>query len=130
MELSSASAFTYTATEVGAVGGVNYSHPVLARATSRPTYAPQIALVGDLLKDFRLVQPLVVNLEKGDNGKIMASDDVFYMYGEGYTRQEAVRDYLSSLSEYYTLLESHDDAPSVELFSYLQTYLYPISSTT
>jgi len=84
-----------------------------------------VALVGDIFERFILAQPIILNFEHADAGKIIASDDIFYMYGEGNTRQEAVRDYLSTLSEYYALLESNDDAPSVELFSYLQTYLHP-----
>ena len=81
--------------------------------------------MGDILERFRLIQPIVVSFEQGDKGKVIASDDIFFMYGEGSTRQEAVRDYLSSLSEYYSLIESYRDAPSVELLSYLQTYLHP-----
>jgi hypothetical protein len=49
------------------------------------------------------------------------------MYGVGSTRRDALSDYVSSLSEYHALLESHRDAPSVKLFSYLQSYLQPIS---
>jgi hypothetical protein len=104
------------------VGSVNYARPVLAKTALRPTYSAQVVLVGNLLEGFSLVQPIVVNLEQAD-GKIIFSDDVFYMYGEGITAHEALADYLSSLSEYYELLESYDDAPSAELFSYLQTYL-------
>jgi len=92
-------------------------------AASYPSFYPQVALVGEVLEHFRLVQPIVINFEQGDKGKVVASDDIFYMFGEGFTLQEAVRDYLSSLSEYYLLIESHDDPPTVNLFSYLQTYL-------
>lgn len=122
--LSSASFWTYgTVTASNATGGVGYSRPALAKAASYPSLSPQVALVGDVLDRYRLIQPVVLSFEQGDKGKIIASDDIFYMYGEGSTRQEAVRDYLSSLSEYYSLIESHDDASSVELFSYLQNYL-------
>jgi hypothetical protein len=122
---SSASSFTYRAIASSATGSVGYSRPTLARAASYPSLSPQVALVGDILERFRLIQPIVVSFEQGDKGKVIASDDIFFMYGEGSTRQEAVRDYLSSLSEYYSLIGSYRDAPSVELFSYLQTYLQP-----
>lgn len=123
MELSSASSSTYRAVATQSVASEDHSRPVMARVVSYPSFHPQVALVGEVLPDFRLVQPIVVNFEHGDKGKVIASDDIFYMYGEGFTLQEAVRDYLSSLSEYYSLIESHTDAPSVSLFSYLQTYL-------
>jgi len=83
--------------------------------------------VGVISDNFRLVQPLAIDLEEAGSGEIIASDNVFYMYGQGATRREAVEDYVSSLSEYYELLESHNDAPSVELFRYLQSYLQPTS---
>lgn|SRR5882724_1608614 len=125
MDLSNASPSTYSATAASAAAGLNYSRPMLAQTASRLSLPPQVALVGDIFERFILAQPIILNFEHADAGKIIASDDIFYMYGEGNTRQEAVRDYLSTLSEYYALLESNDDAPSVELFSYLQTYLHP-----
>jgi hypothetical protein len=92
-----------------------------------PTPLVEVALVGDLFHDLQLLQPLVLRFEQAD-GKVIASDDVFYMFGEGVTYQAAVWDYLSTLTEYYELLESYDDAASLELFSYLQTYLLPKSN--
>jgi hypothetical protein len=108
-----------------AVAGIDYLRPIAAQMASRPRLPSQVAIAGDIFERFILAQPIVLNFEQGDRGKIIASDDIFYMYGEGNTRQEAVRDYLATLSEYYSLLQSQDDAPSVELFSYLQTYLHP-----
>ncbi len=90
------------------------------------SFPSQVALVGEVSGHLRLAQPITVNFEYDDAGKIIVSDDVFYMYGEGVTRQGALRDYISSFSEYYEVLESQKDAPSSELFLYLQTYLQPI----
>lgn len=123
MDLSNES--TYRANRIVAVAGGDYSQLVVATIASLPSAPSQVALVGDIFAHFLLAQPIVLSFEQGDLGKIIASDDIFYMYGEGNTRQEAVHDYLSTLAEYYGLLESHNDAPSVELFSYLQTYLQP-----
>lgn len=123
MELSSASSSTYRVIATKSLASEDYSRPIMARAVSYPSFHPQVALVGDVLEHFRLVQPIIINFERGDRGNIIASDDIFYMYGQGFTLQEAMRDYLTSLSEYYSLIESHNDAPSVGLFSYLQTYL-------
>ena len=124
MDLSNASASTYKAVVASMVARAGYSRPIKSYTSSHSKQPSQVTLAGDIFEGFWLVQPLVLNFEQGD-GKIIASDDVFYMYGEGITRQDAVRDYLSTLSEYYRLLESCDDAPSAELFLYLQTYLHP-----
>lgn len=129
MELSNASSPIYKASVASATVRPRYLKPAKAFISSGPRLPLQVTLAGEIFRDYSLVQPLVVSFEQAD-GKIIASDDMFYMYGEGITRQEAVRDYLSSLSEYYALLESCDDAPSIELFSYLQTYLRPKSIPT
>lgn len=108
-----------------AVAGVDYSRrvPTVQRA-SRQSLLPNVTLCGALFEDdLVLAKPIEVTFERA-GGKIVASDDLFHMYGEGNTRQEAVRDYLSSLAEYYMLLGSCDDKPSLELFSFLQTYLH------
>jgi hypothetical protein len=121
MDLNSASSSTYTPVVAGLVGALHYSRQQLA---ARPSAPSQVTLVGNVLRNYTLIQPLAITLESAD-GSIIASDEVFHVYGEGDTRQESVEDYLSSLAEYYALLETCEDAPSVELFSYLQTYLRP-----
>ena len=90
-------------------------------------FPPQVTLAGEISEYFSLIQPLTINIEEAGDGSLIASDEVFYMYGQGATRREAVADYVSSLSEYYELLESHEDAPSVALFKFLQSYLQPIA---
>lgn len=124
MDLSSASSAAYN-TQF-AIASSCYSSPVLACVVSSPVFSPQVVLAGEISHHFRLVQPIVINFELERGGKTIASDNIFYMYGEGVTRLDALRDYVSSLSEYYTLLESRRDAPSVNLFLYLQSYLQPI----
>jgi hypothetical protein len=127
MALSKALTLTYRVSAVSALASSDYTRPIQARVASRPSFPPQVSLVGELSALFQLIQPLTISFEDGGDGRIIASDDVFYMYGEGATRQEALRDYVSSLSEYYEVLESHDDAPTVELFRHLQSYLRPVS---
>jgi hypothetical protein len=73
-----------------------------------------------------LLQPITVDIEYDEGGKIIVSDSIFYMYGEGVTREQAVLDYLSSLGEYYQLIESQTNRHSVGLLHFLQTYLRPI----
>lgn len=125
MELNSALVTRYSATATRTAASSRYARTVLAR-TSTVNFPSQIALVGEISERFRLVHPIAVNIEHDDAGKIVVSDDVFYMYGEGVTRQLAVEDYVSSLAEYYDLLKSQEDAPSIDLFLYLQRYLQPI----
>ena len=48
------------------------------------------------------------------------------MYGIGDDPLSAMQDYVSVLIEYYDVLSSHDDEPSVTLFRRLQSYLQPI----
>lgn len=99
--------------------------PVLAHTAVEVSFPPQVAFIGQVSTAFRLIQPITVDFEY-DGGKIIASDGVFFMYGEGATRTQAVGDYFSSLAEYYELLESQEDASSGELLHFLQTYLQPI----
>jgi hypothetical protein len=87
---------------------------------------PQIALLGKIAPTWKIVQPLVVNLERGEDGPYIASDEIFFMYGEGDSVRAAVQDYVTALIEYYGLLSSHTDAPTVALFRFLQSYLQPI----
>jgi hypothetical protein len=109
-----------------ALASSDYTLPIQARLASLPAFPVQIVLAGEISERFRLLQPITLDLEEAGRGEIIASDNVFYMYGQGATRREAVADYVSSLSEYYELLESHEDEPSVELFRFLQSYLQPI----
>ena len=123
MELSRGLPLTYRAMPASSSVSSSHVRPLLGRMASLPSFPPQIALVGPVSERFNLTQPLVINLEQEDGGKIIASDDIFFMYGQGVTRQEALRDYISSLSEYYELLEGHQDVASIALFTYLQSYL-------
>jgi hypothetical protein len=86
----------------------------------------QIHLLGRIAPEWKIVQPLLVTIERGDDYSFIASDDVFVMYGLGDDITEAVQDYISVLTEYYEVLSSHQDEPSVSLFNRLQTYLQPI----
>jgi len=60
-----------------------------------------------------------------DDGRIIASDDEFAVHGDGETEQEAVRDYIASLLEYYDLLSvrAMEDDHTMVLFRRLQEYL-------
>jgi hypothetical protein len=85
----------------------------------------QIHLLGRIAPDWRVLQPLLITIERDDDSFI-ASDDVFVMYGLGADIAESVQDYVKVLAEYYEVLSSHQDEPSVALFRRLQSYLQPI----
>lgn len=88
-------------------------------------YSVQIALLGRIAPAWRIVQPLLVTIERGDESFI-ASDDLFAMYGLGDDPAEALEDYMAVLTEYYEVLSSHRDEPSVGLFRRLQGYVQPV----
>jgi hypothetical protein len=71
------------------------------------------------------MQPLLVRLEKNEDGSFVVSDEVFVVYGVGDTEREALQDYLVSLVDYYELLAERaieDDPETQALFLRLQSY--------
>jgi hypothetical protein len=90
--------------------------------TPRLILPVSVTLFGPIGPELRIVQPLTINIERDDNSYI-ASDDVFIMYGLGDDIPSALQDYISVLTEYYDVLSSLNDEPSVELFHHLQVYL-------
>lgn len=97
----------------------------LGTGLSRSFSPIQISLLGRIAPEWKIVQPLSVTIER-DDGSFIASDDVFVMYGLGDDIAECVQDYVTVLIEYYDVLSSHHDEPSVALFQHLQSYLQPI----
>jgi hypothetical protein len=88
------------------------------------SFSFQITLVGQITQDWKVVRPLPVNIERGDDSIIM-SDDVFAIYGQGDDIAAALQDYYSALIEYHQVLSFHNDEPSVRLLQRLQSYLQP-----
>lgn len=100
MELSSALRGTYRISEGDLTGASKtWTTSVQARMVSVPSFVPQIALAGELSACFRLIQPLVVNMEADNDGSFVVSDDVFFVYGVGQNRREALLDYIDSLCD-------------------------------
>lgn len=65
-------------------------------------------LLGRIAEGWELVQQLPVSLERDGNLYIM-SDTLFSVYGDGDTETCAQEDYVTSLIEYYQLLEGRAD---------------------
>lgn len=97
----------------------------LSLGVALPRIPRQISLFGHIARTWQLAQPLLITIEYGDNAYIV-SDDVFSIYGIGDDMLSATQDYVSALIEYYDVLSSHSDEPSVRLFYRLQSYLQPI----
>lgn len=87
----------------------------------------QVFLYGNILSGWAIVQPLTLNVEKEEDGTQVVSDDIFLVYGNGDTQGEAIRDYVSSLVEYFQLVEEgartelFDKKQLIVLQSYIQS---------
>jgi len=99
----------------------------VAHGTKAENIPIQRFLLGRIAPGWKVIQPLVVSIERGEDGSYIASDEIFYMYGEGADLHEAMEDYIAALTEYHGILSSHEDEPTTGLFKFLQTYVQPIS---
>jgi len=80
-------------------------------------------LFGRIAEGWELVQQLPVSSEWDRNLCIM-SDDLFSVYGDGDTKVSAQEDYVTSLIEYYQLLEDRaDNVFTRALFQKVKRYL-------
>jgi len=93
--------------------GIDYlNSPVYTSATGslEELPNPKIILFGNVLKKWRLNEPLLLDLEQDDDGQYIVSDDIFHVYGVGQNQSEALNDYVTALIEYVEL--SHKDRVS------------------
>jgi hypothetical protein len=81
-----------------------------------------ISLIGELDDKFYLRKILSIEQQSNEDG-ILLSDDVFFVFGEGLTLDEALNDYKITIIEYYEYLSTCDDPETKDLFAYLNTYL-------
>jgi len=89
---------------------------------------PQVGeyLVDELFEGWKLVQPLLIRYEKDEDGCYLCSDDIFLVYGQGNTIQEAKEDYITSLIEYYEIVAKKapdSNAATQQLFEKVKSYL-------
>ena len=80
---------------------------------------------GVLARGWRLIKALVLRIERDEDGRFVASDDIFAIHGDGETRDAAIRDYVQTLIEYFDLLiaRTAGDEPTTALFRHLNRYL-------
>lgn len=83
---------------------------------------------GEIIEGWEIQKLLDITIELDEEGYYIASENKFNVYGEGKTRDEAIEDYVTSLADFYELLE-HDvyergaNISTKNLFSFLQEYI-------
>ena len=82
-----------------------------------------VTLSDQAVPEYSLLQPLAVLVEQDEQGMFLASDSVTTVYGYGKTGQQALVDYLTSLVEYYEMLEESEESRTVSAFNLLRMYL-------
>lgn len=83
-----------------------------------------VHIFGPFGNGWRIRQPLPVTVELSD-GRYLVSDDLFDVYGQGDSWDEAVEDYKVSLVEYFQIMADADDAPTLAVVSHLLVYVQP-----
>jgi len=85
----------------------------------------QANLYGIISNEYTIVQPLQITIEQDDNDSFVVSDDIFLVYGDGNTKQEAIKEYVESLIEYFQLVENGAASNHFDkmLLSELQSYI-------
>ena len=97
-----------------------------ATEESSPVRSAALFLMGSLGEtNLSLLQPISVILESDDEGGFVVSDDIFAVYGEGPAPVAALRDYRSSLEDYFLLLREHSEGSpeDAQQFSKLKDYV-------
>lgn len=108
---------------------IGYNHITFTPTSgtlSRTLEDVKVVLFGRFRSGWRINKPLTVDVEAED-GLFVASDSVFYVYGSGASEHAALQDYVSSLEEFYRLVESRvaTNPNNDRLFQKLRIYLQP-----
>lgn len=90
------------------------------------TYPSEIPIFGHVHPGYHFTRPVSLAIERDEDGSYVISDDIFGVYGHAFTLIDAARDYISAFVEYYELLSTHQDAPTIALFQELRKYFQPI----
>lgn len=87
----------------------------------------EIFLTGKIHPEWKIVQPLAVTIEHSDD-LFIASDEIFGIYGDGDSIQNALEDYKLSLIDYFQILEASipKDEHDQNLFDHLKLYVVHI----
>ncbi len=78
-----------TVADCGSVFGVERIHFVAFSAT-----------------EWKLLQPIILDVERLSNGQVIVSDDVFRLFGAGAGLERALHDYETTLVDFYISVEA------------------------
>ena len=83
---------------------------------------------GQIAPTWELLRPLPIIIGADEDGWYVLNDTVFQVYGDGDTLIEAQRDYITSLIDYYRMVERDvldGDDPARRELERIQTYMRP-----
>lgn len=86
-----------------------------------------VSLQGVIHDDWQLRLPLILFVDREEDGWYVISDDEFFVYGDGATYREAIEAYIASLIEYYGFLarEYVTNASAAPQWDTVRRYLQP-----
>jgi hypothetical protein len=80
----------------------------IGRLDVSPMRPEQILLFGEIAQGWIIKNPINLTIEK-EGTLFIVSDKVFWIYGDGDTKSDAIDDYIFSLIDYFQLIESSTD---------------------
>lgn len=99
-----------------------------ARSATGSSFAvPAVSRVfvfGQGAAGWRISQPVPVIVTRA-GASYVVSDEIFSVYGEGRTWDEAQADYVASLVDHYLLMAEAADAATRGVVDHLRAYLHP-----
>lgn len=93
-------------------------------------YAESVTLEpGTLEEGWTLLSPLILRVEREDDGWFVVSDDIFDLYGDAATLRAAVRQYISSLIDHYefSMREAESNLLALPVREKLRQYVQSVA---
>ncbi len=85
-----------------------------------------VELRGEIVPGWTLIKPLPIEVERDEDNSYIVSDNIFMVYGEGERPEDAQKDYIKSLIEYYSIVKEQavaDSHATQQLLRHLGSYL-------
>jgi len=87
--------------KISGTSGTVYRGPIPSRVDGCLKYLP----AGPIIPGWMIVSPIVIEIEKDDDGEFVVTDRFSTAYGNAASESEAISDYCLSLIDYYEILE-------------------------
>jgi hypothetical protein len=99
------------------------SRRIVHRRQTRPE--AMVGLFGEILRGWQIRQLLPIQISREEDGSFIVSDDIFFVYGEGSSQEDALHDYVASLTEYYEIVAegARSEPFDQSQFKHLQLYI-------